>query len=139
MPLKSSFFSDPDDDVHDDAHSGTNDYDTHLQSETLNLMDTGDDGDDNAGLQRDLQLISSITGELDLRDYSADHFVTDNDFLNEESIYTVVKDLSGKKKVVRKSTLCWLLMKDKHSLSSDRLSRVKACSFISKPKGISVF
>ncbi len=56
--------------------------------------------DDDEDLQRDLQVLSSITGELNLRDYTEAHSkdVGDNDFLDERSIYTVVKDSSEKKK-----------------------------------------
>lgn len=59
---------------------------------------------ENLDLQNDLHVLSSVTGELMLKDHSKD--VTDNDFLAEDSIFVVVKDSSGKKKVVRKSTIC---------------------------------
>lgn len=45
--------------------------------------------------------------------------------LDERSIFVVVADSNGKEKVVRKSAVCYVLSKDKHKLSSDRLRRVQ--------------
>lgn len=62
-----------------------------------------------------------------LRDYT-DRFSEmeseSNTLLDEESPFVVVVDGKGNEKVVRKSSICWLLSKDKHKLSSDRLVRV---------------
>lgn len=45
--------------------------------------------------------------------------------LDEKSPFVVVVDKNGKEMVVRKSSICWLLSKNKFRLSSDRLQRVK--------------
>lgn len=45
--------------------------------------------------------------------------------LNEKSPFVAVTDNNGKEMVVRKSSICWLLSKDKCKLSSDRLQRVQ--------------
>lgn len=71
-------------------------------------------------LQNDLCKLSSIAGSLNLKDHSSR-----NVLLNEKSPYTIVVDANGKSFVVRKSSIVWLLTRNKHSLSSDRLSRVK--------------
>lgn len=72
-----------------------------------------------------------ITGELMLKDYRESHF--GNEFearfegsscIDEKSPFVIVVDGKENEKVVRKSSLCWLLSKDKHKLSSDRLVRV---------------
>lgn len=92
----------------------------------------GESEEEDPDVQRDLHTLSSITGELMLTDYS--NKVFDSDCLDETSIFVVVNDSSGKRKVVRKSTICWLLMEDKHKLSNDRLSRVKDADFTNKSK-----
>lgn len=78
---------------------------------------------------RDLNTLKSLSGELNIKDHN--YFGID---LNEASPYCVVSDDTGKEKVVRKSTICWLLSKDRHSLSSDRLSRVKQSELIGSSK-----
>lgn len=80
-------------------------------------------------LTRDVHTLSSVTGEIILRNYGECTIS-----LSETSPYTVVHDSLGNEKVVRKSTICWLLTKNKHSLSSDRLTRVKQCELMSKSK-----
>lgn len=45
--------------------------------------------------------------------------------MNENSPFAAVIDGTGKSKVVRKSAVCYVLAKDKHKLSSDRLQRVQ--------------
>lgn len=45
--------------------------------------------------------------------------------LNERSPFVVVTDNNGKEMVVRKTSVCWLLPKEKFKLSSDRLQRVQ--------------
>ncbi|KAG4072027.1 hypothetical protein HA402_008468 [Bradysia odoriphaga] len=45
--------------------------------------------------------------------------------LSEEGPFVVVIDGTGKSKVVRKSAVCYVLARDKHKLSSDRLQRVQ--------------
>lgn len=96
------------------------------------LANFGESEEDDPDVQRDLHTLSSITGELMVKDYSNKFF--DNDCLDESSIFVAVNDSSGKRKVVRKSTICWLLMEDKHKLSNDRLSRVKDAAFDNKSK-----
>lgn len=72
-----------------------------------------------AELEHDLMTLQSVTGTLELKDYS-----TKKVQLNETSPFAVVRDLSQAEYMVRKSSICWLLNKDKHRLSSDRLERV---------------
>lgn len=67
----------------------------------------------------DLHVISGLTGELQMRDYS-----TSGIQLQENGIFAIVVDSTGKESVVRKSSICWLLSSDKYKLSSDRLQRV---------------
>lgn len=45
--------------------------------------------------------------------------------LDEKSRFALVVDSTGESKVVRKSAVCYVLSKDKHKLSSDRLQRVQ--------------
>lgn len=70
----------------------------------------------------DVNTISSLTGELMLKDYSAG---LDNLHISKKIPLTVVEDSTGKKKIVRKSTLLWVLVSNPNRLSSDRLERVK--------------
>lgn len=101
-----------------------NDF-SDLDSNDISNAEESDEND--FGLKQNLHTLSGMTGELMLKDYSKNGL--ENDFLDEKSIFCVVKDSSGKTKLIRKSTICWSLMKDKYSLSSDRLTRVKACTF----------
>lgn len=70
-------------------------------------------------LEKDLREIAGLTGELMMRDYS-----TSNVKVDEKGPYALVVDSNGVEKVVRKSSICWLLSNDKYKLSSDRLQRV---------------
>lgn len=65
--------------------------------------------------------LATIDSDLKLRDYTDQGVV-----LNELGPLTEVKDKSGKSKVVRKSSLVWLLETGKSKLSSDRLRRVQS-------------
>lgn len=106
------------DDVDDDIPY----FDSQQTEEDL---DTLAENEIDVELTRNLHTLSSMPGEIILKDYS--------DFgvkLNEKSPYTVVCDNLGNEKVVRKSTICWLLTRNKHSLSSDRLKRVKQCELV---------
>lgn len=103
-----------------------NDVDLHYQDEEFlfeseRFNDELDDAENlTPDLQDDLNKLNSVTGSLQMRDYSECQVK-----LSETSPYTVVSNSSGKDVVVRKSSICWLLSKDKHSLSSDRLLRVR--------------
>ncbi len=80
-----------------------------------------------------------ITGELLLKDYSngADENHSANKIrLNEDSQFVVVVNKKGKEIVVRKSSICWLLSKDKCKLSSDRLQRVQEKDYAESTSGI---
>lgn len=88
-----------------------------------------DTDENDVELRRDVHALSSISGDVNINAHSA----TGID-LNEKSPYCVVSDGSGNAKVVRKSSICWLLTSDKHVLSSDRLTRVKQCELIPKSK-----
>lgn len=46
-------------------------------------------------------------------------------YLSETSPYVAVRGNNGNEMIVRKSSVCWLLSKDKYKLSSDRLVRVQ--------------
>lgn len=67
-------------------------------------------------------VLSTVTGILALKNYSASYSESG---LNETSPFTLVSDASGADKIVRKSSICWLLTKNKSHFSSDRLQRVK--------------
>ncbi|XP_046409390.1 uncharacterized protein [Neodiprion pinetum] len=73
-----------------------------------------------AELEHDMITLQSVTGTLELKNYS-----TQTVQLNETSPFAVVRDSSQAEYVVRKSSICWLLNKTKHRLSSDRLQRVR--------------
>lgn len=119
-----------DDDLEDDYDFDNNDCD----GESVSNVTESDACD--SRIEKDLQTLSSMPEELMLKDYSKNY--SDNDSLGEEGIFTVIKFSSGKTKVVLKNTLCWLLMEDKHSLSSDRLARLKACNEVTKKKSKTV-
>lgn len=48
-----------------------------------------------------------------------------NNDIGEKSPYTVLHCSSGKKVIVRKTSLCWLMARETNKLSSDRLIRVQ--------------
>lgn len=60
---------------------------------------------------------------LSLKDYSKE---LNRSTLNENSPYVVVPYGTGKQKIVRKTSLCWLLREEHIKISSDRLMRVRA-------------
>lgn len=65
-----------------------------------------------------------ITGELMLKDYTP-KMSQDDITLDEKGPFVLAVDSTGESKVVRKSAVCYVLAKDKHKLSSDRLQRVQ--------------
>lgn len=67
----------------------------------------------------------STVSDLDLRDYSIEKNINLRCLPN-NAPYVKIDLNSGKTIVVKKISLCWLFMKDKYKLSSDRLSRVKS-------------
>lgn len=54
----------------------------------------------------------------------------DDKMSDEKCRFTCVVDNTGKSKVVRKSAVCYMLSKDKHKLSSDRLQRVQEKEYV---------
>lgn len=70
--------------------------------------------------QFNINSLAYINSELNLRDYSDQNIV-----LNNLCPFTEVKDKCGNTKVVRKSSVLWLLTTSRSSLSSDRLQRVQ--------------
>lgn len=78
-------------------------------------------------IERDVRTLKSITGPLIMRDYAACN-------VDEDSPYCVVLDGTCKEHIVRKSSICWLLTQNKHSLSSDRLVRVRESDLIKQKK-----
>lgn len=69
--------------------------------------------------EEDLHVLSDITGELKLKEYC------NNQVIDETSRFAIVTCSSGKEKIVRKSSIVWLLTNTKNKLSSDRLLRVQ--------------
>ncbi|KAJ6639407.1 hypothetical protein Bhyg_12151, partial [Pseudolycoriella hygida] len=112
----------------DDKDVPWNEHEDHLTEETQSIDET----DSEVELSRDLHGLSSISGTINIKTHS--HLDID---LNEKSPYCVVRNDSGKEKVVRKSSIYWLLSKDKHMLSSDRLTRVKQCESATTKKNVS--
>lgn len=74
----------------------------------------------------DMNTISSLTGELMLKDYGISRGISRDDLpISKQIPFTKVHDSTGKPKTVRKSTLLWILVSNPDKLSSDRLERVK--------------
>lgn len=67
------------------------------------------------------QTLTTIRSDLKLRDYTDQNII-----LNELGPLTQVKDKHGNSKVVRKSSIVWLLETSKNKISSDRLRRVQS-------------
>lgn len=101
--------------------------DTEDDTEHVESFDNLGEDESYSELSKDLNALSSITGPLNLKE----HTYSGID-LSETSPYCIVSDGSGNNKPVRKSTICWLLSRNKHSLSSDRLTRVKQSEFVAK-------
>lgn len=110
----------------DDLYDDESEVDPQETEKELNDLF---DNDIDTELTRNIHELSSMPGEIILKDYGDCGIA-----LSENSPYTVLCDNLGNKKVVRKSTICWLLAKNKHSLSSDRLTRVKQCELMSGSK-----
>lgn len=68
-----------------------------------------------------LQKIMPSVKNIALKDYSSE---LSNRVIDEKSPYVVIHD-DNKKIIVKKTSWCWLLRKDYHKISSDRLERVK--------------
>lgn len=83
------------------------------------------DGGVEEDLEEDIHVLSSITGELALRDYSYSNTSSDCIKIDENGPFAIVIDGGGKRKIVRKSSICWLLAKTNSRISSDRLLRVR--------------
>lgn len=76
-----------------------------------------------------------------LKNYRESHFEFEygsSSCIDEKSPFVVVVDGKGNEKVVRKSSVCWLLSMDKHKLSSDRLVRVMEKDYSVKTSGMSL-
>lgn len=79
---------------------------------------------------------------MQLKDYSKDTrktYSANQIHLKEDSPFAVVIDKNGEEMVVRKSSICWLLSKDKCKLSSDRLQRVQEKDYFGNIPGIANF
>lgn len=74
-------------------------------------------------LQVDLGMLTTVTGEVQLKNYSTN--LTTPNSIPETSPFASVTTLSGKNIVVRKSSIVWLLSQKTPNLSSDRLVRVQ--------------
>lgn len=120
-----SEIDDDDRDEEDNLHSFGND------SEEINdYFDNELSNDEEIERQKDVCILTSLAGSVSMRDYSQANMT-----LSEESPYTIVIDNTGKEYVVRKSSIVWLLTNTKHSLSSDRLQRVRDEEFNKQQKG----
>lgn len=105
---------------YEDIDAADSDDDDDLDEFVLNDKDVeNDDVNEAEELAKDLHTIAGLTGELIMRDYS-----TLKTKVDENGPFAVVVDSTGMEKVVRKSSICWLLSNDKYKLSSDRLQRV---------------
>lgn len=99
-----------------------------LSDDDMSDENVSDDGDIEKTIEdvdeleeEDRRKLSGISGELLLQDYSRTGLNVD-----EDDIYAIVTDSTGKEKKVRKSAIVWYLNNNKSKLSSDRLHRVKA-------------
>lgn len=65
----------------------------------------------------------------DARDYSNLDTSTETEgiTIDKNGPFAVVTDGNGNRKIVRKSSICWLLTKTNSRISSDRLLRVREC------------
>ncbi|XP_037035540.1 uncharacterized protein LOC119073834 [Bradysia coprophila] len=109
-----------------DMKKSNDELDSDSDESESNFLLEFDEGDSEPEeeIREDIETLSGITGELLLRDY--EHVRSTSDVrLNEGSPFAIVLDNSGKEKVVRKSSICWLLSKEKFKLSCDRLQRVQ--------------
>lgn len=61
----------------------------------------------------------------------------DNASIRRESLFILVANATGKKYVIRKTTLIWMLFNDNTCLSTDRLSRAKVLILSSHPNKLS--
>lgn len=59
---------------------------------------------------------------IQLKDYNGK---LKRDVIDENSAYAEIKSVTGKRIVVKKTSLCWLLRRESAKVSSDRLQRVK--------------
>ncbi|KAJ8685647.1 hypothetical protein QAD02_021440 [Eretmocerus hayati] len=73
--------------------------------------------------QDERTLSSDITGEWELRDYSAEQPV-----VTECCSYSEITDRDGGRRVVRRSTYLYSIIQGSEKLSSDRLIRVRQCN-----------
>lgn len=92
----------------------------------------------------DLAQISSVKGVLNLKDYSlnfSNSVGNSNASISEDSPFVEVA-VNGKKAVIKKSSLCWLLENPPEKVSADRIKRfiVKKTDerndLLKKPRGI---
>lgn len=118
-----SFGFDPDDEDYDENED---EYENEDEGASTDFEDI--DETEKAELDKDIRVLQSISGSLNMRNYS-------NANRDERSPYTVVLDGTGKERTVRKSSLCWLLSQDKHFMSSDRLVRVQESDLVKQSKG----
>ena len=86
-----------------------------------NIDDTSDQNENN-DLVKDLNILSNVTGTLELKNYEKNKTE-----LSPTSEFVLVRDKMNKESIVRKSSICWLLSQNDFNLSSDRLQRVRDC------------
>lgn len=119
--INKSVNDDPEDYVNNDAEDDiNNEHDVSDDNVEGGFNDVEHENQPEDSLIDDVNTLSAITGELELRDHSNKEFE-----LSETSPFTIVNDKSGGSKIVRKSSICWLLTKNRQYFSSDRLQRVK--------------
>lgn len=97
----------------------------YLQSQNYLYLIEADDPQENSDDLNSMldDTLSSITDDIELRDYTDSAEMGES--LPASSPFTLVNLRSGGFKTVRKSSLVWLLTKNRFYFSSDRLQRVK--------------
>lgn len=93
---------------------------TESTEETTSENDDRDDDDEI--IIDDLNKLSSVTADIQLKGYG-----DDNCCLNENGPFVLISQME-KDIVIRKSSLVWLLTETNNKLSADRLKHVQNCS-----------
>lgn len=103
-------------------------------NEIFNIESVSDDPEEINGFIDDMHTLSSITEDIELRDYGGT--IEMEQSLAESSPFAMVNLRSGGFKIVRKSSIVWLLTKNRGYFSSDRLQRVKENDILKGTIGI---
>ena len=115
----------------DDTSDSENESDYLINTSTSNIesnMKIDNDNESELNLLQDLTTLCNVNGVLDLKKYDK------KEILQTNSSFMSIKDNDDHDFIVRKSSICWLLNKGNHKLSSDRLQRVKDSEIIKLKK-----